>query len=104
MLAGEVASLRKGCCKSSNAVALFSGSFCKHESRNDESFWETWNKKKTKSNIENAFDDRDINTFPISKIATAGAFEFYDCLDDRLESSTRPITLPKNKVSNEIFD
>ena len=38
MLAGEVASLRKGCCKSSNAVALFSGSFCKHESRNDESF------------------------------------------------------------------
>ena len=38
MLAGEAASLRKGCCKSSKAVALFGGSFCKHESRNDESF------------------------------------------------------------------
>ena len=49
---GGEASLKKGCCRSSNADERLNGSFCKHASMKDFSFGDTF--KKTK-NIDNRY-------------------------------------------------
>lgn len=45
MVDGGEASLRNGCCRSSNAEERLNGSFCKHASMKVLSFGETYKKK-----------------------------------------------------------